>query len=88
MVGDSKYDDLRKEDAPTAYIPLKNGEVTFALRSAAAPGALIPVIRRIVSEVDDNLPVFRVRTQSQTIDRCFSTSASLRDFLLCSDSWR
>lgn len=69
VVADSKYDDLRKEDAPTAYIPLKNGEVTFALRSAAAPGALIPVVRRIVSEVDNNLPVFRVRTQSQTIDR-------------------
>jgi predicted permease len=69
VVADTKYDNLRKEDAPTAYIPLKNGEVTFALRSAVAPSALAPAVRRIVSEVDNNLPVFGVRTQSQTIDR-------------------
>lgn len=69
VVADTKYDDLRKGDAPTAYVPLKNGEVTFALRSAVAPSALIPAVRRIVSEVDNNLPVFGVRTQSQTIDR-------------------
>src|SRR5439155_26105426 len=69
VVADTKYDDLRKEESPTAYIPMKNGEVTFALRSAATPSALIPGVRRIVSEVDNNLPVFDVRTQSQTIDR-------------------
>jgi predicted permease len=69
VVADTKYDSLRKEDAPTTYIPLKNGEVTFALRSAVASSALVPAVRRIVSEVDSNLPVFGVRTQSQTIDR-------------------
>lgn len=69
VVADTKYDDLRKEDSPTVYIPLKDGEVTFALRSAATPSALIPGVRRIVSEVDNNLPIFDVRTQSQTIDR-------------------
>jgi len=69
VVADTKYDDMRKADEPTAYIPLKNGEATFALRSAVAPTALIPAVRHIVNEVDENLPVFRVRTQSQTIDR-------------------
>lgn len=69
VVADAKYDRLRSEYAPTAYIPLKNGEVTFALRSAVAPSALIPAVRQIVSEVDENVPVFGVRTQSQTIDR-------------------
>jgi predicted permease len=69
VVADTKYDDMRKDDAPTAYIPLKKGEVTFALRTATVPGALIPAVRRIVNEVDENLPVFGVRTQSQTIDR-------------------
>jgi predicted permease len=69
VVADTKYDRLQSEDAPTAYIPLKNGEVTFALRSTVATSALIPAVRRIVSEVDNNLPVFGVRTQSQTIDR-------------------
>ncbi|MGB9465371.1 MAG: ABC transporter permease, partial [Candidatus Acidiferrum sp.] len=69
VVADTKYDDMRKADEPTAYIPLKNGELTFALRSAAAPSALIPAVRRIVNDVDENLPVFGLRTQTQTIDR-------------------
>jgi predicted permease len=69
VVADTKYDDMRKADEPTAYIPLKNGQVTFALRSAVAPSALIPTVRHIVNEVDENLPVFGVRTQTQTIDR-------------------
>ncbi len=43
--------------------------MTFALRSAVAPSALISAVRQVVSEVDNNLPVFGVRTQSQTIDR-------------------
>ncbi|MHB8501831.1 MAG: ABC transporter permease [Candidatus Acidiferrales bacterium] len=69
VVADTKYDRLQSADQPTAYIPLKNGGVTFALRSAAAPTSLIPAVRHIVNEVDENLPVFGVRTQSQTIDR-------------------
>jgi predicted permease len=69
VVADTKYDDMRKADEPTAYIPLKKGQLTFALRTAAAPSALIPGVRKIVSDVDNNLPVFGVRTQSQTIDR-------------------
>jgi predicted permease len=69
VVADTKYDDMRKADEPTAYILLKNGEVTFALRSAVAPSALIPTVRRIVNDVDENLPVFGMRTQTQTIDR-------------------
>jgi predicted permease len=69
VVADTKYDDMQKADEPTVYLPLKNGEVTFALRSATAPSALIPAVRRIVNEVDENLPVFGLRTQTQTIDR-------------------
>ena len=69
VVADTKYDDMRKADEPTAYVLLRNGEVTFALRSAVAPSALIPAVRHVVNEVDENLPVFGVRTQTQTIDR-------------------
>src|SRR5208282_4197244 len=69
VVGDTKYDDMRKADEPTAFVLLKNGQVTFALRSAVAPSALIPAVRRIVNNVDENLPVFGVRTQRQTIYR-------------------
>jgi predicted permease len=69
VVADTKYDQLRTADAPTAYIRLKKGQVTFALRSAISPTTLVPAVRHIVNVVDENLPVFGVRTQSQTIDR-------------------
>ncbi len=69
VVADTKYDDMRKADEPTAYVPLKNGQLTFALRTAGAPAAQIPGVRKTVNEVDTNLPVFGVRTQTQTIDR-------------------
>jgi predicted permease len=69
VVADTKYDDMRKTDEPTAYVALKNGELTFALRTAGAPGALIPGVRKTVNEVDSNLPVISVRTQTQTIER-------------------
>ena len=69
VVADTKYDDMRKADEPTAYVPLKNGQLTFALRTASAPETLIPGVRKTVNDVDSNLPVFGVRTQTQTIDR-------------------
>lgn len=69
VVGDTKYDDMRKADEPTAYIPLKNGQLTFALRTAGEPGALISAVRKTINDVDENLPVFGIRTQTQTIDR-------------------
>ena len=33
------------------------------------PGKLVPQIRAIVNQVDNNLPVFDIRTESQQIDR-------------------
>ena len=69
VVADAKYDDLRKPLEPTAYIPLQEGEAYFALRTSTKPEALIPEVRRIVGALDDNLPLFDMRTQTQTIDR-------------------
>jgi predicted permease len=69
VVADAKYDDLRKPLEPTAYIPLQEGEAYFALRTSTKPEALIPEVRRIVGALDDNLPLFDIRTQTQTIDR-------------------
>jgi ABC-type lipoprotein release transport system permease subunit len=69
VVGDTKYATLRKEDAPTAYVPLTAGGATFELRTAVSPVGLMPAVRNVVHEVDDNLPVIRMRTQSDAIDR-------------------
>ena len=69
VVGDTKYAGLRDEIAPTAYIPLKDGEAHFALRTAIDPQSLLPAVRKVVSDLDNNLPLFDVRTQTERIDR-------------------
>jgi len=69
MVGDAKYDDLRKGVEPTAYVPLQEGAAHFAIRTSIQAEALIPAVRRVVASFDDNLPLFDVRTQTETIDR-------------------
>ena len=69
VVADTKYAGLRDEIAPTAYIPLKDGEAHFALRTALSPEALLPGVRKVASDVDNNLPLFDVRTQTERIER-------------------
>jgi predicted permease len=69
VVGDAKYNDLRREIHPMMYQPHHVGVATFELRTAADPQALLPAIREVVAQVDANLPLFNVTTQSQQIDR-------------------
>lgn len=69
VVGDTKYADLRDEIAPTAYVPLKQGGAHFALRTAINPQALLPGIRKVVADLDNNLPIFDIKTQTERIER-------------------
>jgi len=69
VVGDTKYAGLRDEIAPTAFIPLKEGDAHFALKTAINPQALLPGVRKVVSDLDNNLPLFDVRTQTERIER-------------------
>lgn len=69
VVRDAKYDSLQDENAPTAYVPLDTGGATFALRTTLPPTAFIPAVRKTIQDVDDNVPVIRVRTQSESIDQ-------------------
>jgi predicted permease len=69
VVGDTKYENLRSAEAPTAYLPLIGGGATFAVRTDASPAELMSAVRDLVNEADSNLPVIRMQTQSETIDR-------------------
>ncbi len=73
VVGDAKYDNLRSEIQPTAYIPLMNGGAHFELRTAIDPTSLIPAVRKTVRELDPNLPLFDVKTQTEQIDQLLFT---------------
>jgi predicted permease len=69
VVRDAKYNDLRREIHPMMYQPHHEGVATFELRTAADPQALLPAIREVVEQVNEDLPLFNVTTQSEQIDR-------------------
>jgi ABC-type antimicrobial peptide transport system permease subunit len=51
------------------YTPQSAGGASFELRTAADPQAILPAIREVVAQVNTNLPLFDVKTESQQIDR-------------------
>jgi len=69
VVGNTKYATLRREIDPTMYRVVPGGEVSFELRTAGEPMKLVPVVRDIVNRVDNNVPIFDIRTQSAQIEQ-------------------
>jgi predicted permease len=69
VVADTKYMSQREEFQPLLYTPWRQegaviGEMHFALRTAGEPTALAATVRQVVRELDDNLPVTEVSTQT------------------------
>jgi predicted permease len=69
LVTDAKYRSQREEIKPLLYTPWQQedralGTVYFTLRTAGEPAALAATVRRVVRELDSNLPVTEVSTQT------------------------
>jgi ABC-type antimicrobial peptide transport system permease subunit len=69
VVGDAKYNSLRRDVKPTFYIPNIGGEAFFQLRTATDPNSMIAAVRSIVSHENEDLALFRISTETQAIDR-------------------
>ena len=72
LVQDAKYAKLRNSVLPTVYLPVSQvpfplDDVHFEVRAAADPLSLIPSVRRVVRELDSNLPLSEVKTQTEQI---------------------
>ncbi|PYV13507.1 MAG: hypothetical protein DMG21_20945 [Acidobacteria bacterium] len=68
MVGDTKFNDLRREIPPTIFVPVDSsriGPINFELRTAGDPMALIPSVRRVAAGMDKNLALYQVKSQLQ-----------------------
>ncbi len=68
IVADSKYNFQRRTIAPLLFLPWRQhleaaGEMSFAVRVAGPPEALVPAIRREVQELAPGLPLSAVTTQ-------------------------
>ena len=69
VVADTKYMSQREEIKPLLYTPWQQegeviGEMQFALRTTGEPTALAATVRQVVRELDSNLPVTEISTQT------------------------
>ena len=74
VVADAKFNDLRKEVPPTAYVAcLQDLQgypwFHFEIRTAGDPLALAPAVRRVTQGMDPNLALFEVKSQVEQIDQ-------------------
>jgi predicted permease len=73
VVGDARYTSLKDEMPPTVYLPyLQNldrvGSLNFAVRAGGDPQRLIGAVREAVRDIDPNVPMFDVMTQTEQIE--------------------
>ena len=69
VVADTKYMSQREEIQPLLYTPWQQegeviGEMSFAVRTTGEPTALAVTVRQVVRELDSNLPVIELVTQT------------------------
>jgi putative ABC transport system permease protein len=74
IVGDVKHTSLEADAAPEMYRPFAhnqdwNNTMTFAVRTAQKPDALIQAIRHEIQTLDADQPIARINTMSQLLDR-------------------
>jgi predicted permease len=73
VVKDTKYESLRDEIPHELYLPYRQVPfvvgMTAYLRTEAGPENMFSLLRRTVREVDLNVPVYRMRTLEQQLDK-------------------
>jgi predicted permease len=81
VVKDTKYENLRQEVPYELYIPyvqlgFANG-MTAYVRAKGDPANLSGALRQVVREVDSAVPVYRMRTLDQQVDKSLLTERLL-----------
>ncbi|MGB6875023.1 MAG: FtsX-like permease family protein [Candidatus Acidiferrales bacterium] len=69
LVGDAKYESLRKPLGPVVYVPQRPSSTIFEIHTAGNPVSIVPAIREAVGKLDANLPVYGIRTQADQLDQ-------------------
>jgi putative ABC transport system permease protein len=75
VAGDVKEGTLDKEPAPTVYYihsHLDYGEMVFVLRAENDPAALAEPVRKVIHELDSELPVSQIRAMETVVRLTFS----------------
>jgi predicted permease len=69
VAADTKYESQRKEIKPLVYTPWQQdaetiGTMHFAVRTDGEPTALAGAVRKLVHEIDSDIPVMKLSTQT------------------------
>jgi predicted permease len=75
VAADVKNGDLDEEPELTVYLPFLQGSwwsMTLVARTAGDPVEMVPAIRNEVQAIDQEQPIYNIRTMSQVIDESIS----------------
>ena len=75
VLRDVHYNSLRQAPPPTMYVPYEQrgpDGLIFTVRTAGDPAAMMPAIRRAVSDINPAIPVVTVETQMSQIEKRFA----------------
>jgi predicted permease len=70
VVGDAKYDAIRRDAPFTVYAPFAQRDVrngTFYLRTEGEPLAIAAAVHRVMADVDSRVPIWDLRTQEEQV---------------------
>jgi predicted permease len=69
VVRDAMYTSLKRKVEPTTYVPAMGGATFFEVRTATNPISIVSGVRAAAGEVDKNLPISDVMTESESINQ-------------------
>jgi predicted permease len=76
VCADARYNQVRGSVPPTFYRAFTQAHdlsnMTFEVKTAASEAGIMTSVRQVVRSIDQDLPVFDVRTQTEQIDATFS----------------
>jgi len=73
VCADTRYSNLRDEPPPQFFLLFAQqtevgGSLNYLIRTRQSPETIVPSLRKVVQQVDPDLPLINVRTQEQQID--------------------
>ncbi|HJR58940.1 MAG TPA: ABC transporter permease [Vicinamibacterales bacterium] len=80
VVRDSRYRSLKQDPSPTIYLPYEQSSGMGAMFVAVRAGVLTGLpeqVRRAVAEVDPDIPITGLKTQTQQIDETVGSERAL-----------
>ena len=89
VASDTKYDSVRKQPVPTMFLPyvqtsapLTLGAMYVVARTNVAPAVLTGTLQSVVADVDRDVPVSRMKTQTDQIQESLATEFAFTRVLL------